>query len=411
MQGSVYSTRIQACRQDCGKPEAKTCPARRAGHTRWGFVCNLRQLDKGKWQQLRRQGFATKAEAEKALVNEIGDIDAGKALPLASRQITVAEYAKTWLADQAHLRPSSTRSYRLMVAMYISPRKGLGSIRLIELNAAQIRAWRERIRTGELRPAASRRRPDGLLSARTINHIAGVLRTMLAQAAEDGLITANPCQSVKPLASEGHKFEVWSPQQADAFLAFAEAHGPAWAAIGYRLAVKLGLRRGEIVALTWDNITADRLTVRANAVAVGREVVIGAPKCKKGARVIPLRLDPGMRDALDAHRKRQPVQRISGGLVVADERGEQVPPWLLSETFGKLAKAAGLPVIRLHDCRHTAATIMYEATKDIKATQAWLGHATASITEGLYIHDRGEALDAAAEQVGAYWERQSMTSN
>lgn len=91
------------------------------------------------------------------------------------------------------------------------------------------------------------------------------------------------------------------------------------------------------------------------------------------------------------------------GLVVTDEHGAAVAPWRMSYTFRTLARQAGLRVIRLHTARHTAGTLMYEATLDLKKVQKWMGHATAAITADRYVHDRAETDAAAAGQVAAYF--------
>jgi integrase len=70
--------------------------------------------------------------------------------------------------------------------------------------------------------------------------------------------------------------------------------------------------------------------------------------------------------------------------------------------FGRLARKAGLPEIRLHNARHTFGTIAYEATRDPKQVQVWMGHSLIGTTLNLYVHSRPDAADAAAGQVAAY---------
>jgi integrase len=414
MAGSIYPVRSTACRRECGG-DSRTCPRRRSGHTGWGFVTNLVKLDTGKWPQIRRQSLSwTKADAERALVKEAGDINSGRALPLASRQVTVSEYAATWLHDvAADLRPSSLHAYRHVIDSYVICRySGLGSIKLAELNAAQLRWWRERVRAGEIRTAqVQARRPDGTLHPRTVNRIVAIVRTMLTAAVEDKLITANPASGIKALkVTRDEKFSptVWTPAQAETFLAWLDAgHGPGWAPVAFRIALMLGLRRGEIAALRWQDIdlAAGYLTVARNAVQFGGKVVTGDPKSGSGERTIPLSMDPALPGVLRAARKRQ-VARLDG-LVVCDEQGEAVPPWKLSDVFRHLVEDSGLPPMRLHDCRHHAGSVAYEATRDIKAVQKLLGHSTVAITADLYIHVSADHLDQAAAQVAAYRQQRS----
>jgi integrase len=384
------------------------------GHKRWGYVVGIRKTGPGKWEQRRKQGLLTRKAAEDALADEIGDVRAGTALSLADRKVTVAEWCDTWMAGKVNLRPSSVRSYRLVIRDYIKP--SLGRIPLAGLTPAHIDAMRDRIRSGRLRPEVNRRPEGGQVSTRTVNQILGVLHGILATAVKRRMLAWNPCSAVERESPERHEAQIWSPAEAGAFLDHIEGGEPAWAAIGYRLAIRFGLRRGEVAALRWSDLDGTTLTVRRNAVAVGREVIIGAPKSRKGERTIPLAADPGMADALRAARKRQLTDRLAAGadwqdtgLIVADDHGAMVPPWLLSEMFARLARKAGLEPIRLHEARHTAGSIWREAGIDFKVIQEWLGHATMAITTDIYSHVRPAAHDAAAAKAAAYWAAQSGT--
>ncbi|HEY5989339.1 MAG TPA: tyrosine-type recombinase/integrase [Streptosporangiaceae bacterium] len=422
MQGSIYP--YCNCRDpSTGKPYRRAkgpdgrytsdCPRwNERGHKLWGYVVNTHKLAPGRWEYRRKQAFATRKAAEEALADVIGDVRAGTALSAAQRRITVGEWADMWMAGKVDLRPSSARSYSLAIDHYIRP--ALGRITLSELSAENIDAMLGRMRSGRLRPPVNRRGADGKLTARTVNHVFGILRAMLATAVKRHRLTWNPCSAVELESAERHEAAVWSPADADAFLAYVADAEPAWAAIAYRLALKFGLRRGEIAALRWMDLDGEALMVRRNAVAVGSEVIIGAPKSRKGERSIPLAADPGMAAALRAERKRQIQARLAAGpdwtetgLIVADEHGAMVPPWLLSEMFARLAKQAGLTPIRLHEARHTAGSIWREAGIDFKVIQEWLGHATMAITTDVYSHVRPAAHDAAAAKAAAYWAAQS----
>jgi integrase len=424
MQGSIYPH--CPCRDPgTGKPHRRgkgpggrywsECPRwDERGHKRWGFVVGICKTGPGKWEQRRKQNFPTRKAAEDALADEIGDVRAGTALSLADRRVTVSDWCDTWMASKVNLRPSSVRSYRLIIRDYIKP--SLGRVPLAELTPAHIDAMRDRIRSGRLRPAVNRRAERGQVSTRTVNQILGVLHGILATAVKRRMLAWNPCSAVERESPERHEAQIWSPAEAGIFLDYVEASGPAWAAIAYRLALRFGLRRGELCALRWSDLDEDAgtLTVRRNAVAVGREVVIGEPKSRKGERTIPLAVDPGMTAALRAARKVQAKARLragpdweDSGLIVTDERGAMVPPWLASEMFAKTARAAGLTPIRLHEARHTAGSIWREAGLDFKVIQEWLGHATMAITADIYSHVRPAIHADAAARAAAYWAAQS----
>jgi integrase len=405
--GSTYTYRTGPCKRECGAPEErKRCPRRRSGHTLAGFVVGIRKIAPGKWEQLRRQGFATRGEAEGALADEIPDVRLGKARSLADRQITVASWAPLWLESKVKLKPSSREAYRLLLDTYIVP--ALGRVRLLELSAAHIDSFLAEVRSGRLRPERNYRGPDGKLSARSIQHIYACLHAMVRSAVARRLIPFDPCFGVELETPAGHEVTVWGPEQAERFLRFAEEREPRLA-IGYRLALRFALRRGEILALPWAEI-GDDIHVRHNAVAVGARVEVGTPKSAAGDRWIPLDADPGMAGALRRHRKRQLSDRLAAGenweesgLLVADQHGRMVVPWRLTAMFKALIAEAGLPPLTLHEGRHTANSLWREAKIDSRVRQVWMGHGTMEMTDLLYNHVRPEASDAAAKLAAAYW--------
>ncbi|HEU5418120.1 MAG TPA: tyrosine-type recombinase/integrase [Streptosporangiaceae bacterium] len=376
------------------------------GHKKWGFVVSIRKTGPGKWEQLRRQGLRTRAEAEAALAKEVGDVRAGMTRSLADRRITVAEWAPAWLAGKVKLKPSTREGYRLIIASYIKP--ALGRIPLAELRAEHIESMLGRIRSGELRPVINRRGPDGRVSARTVNHVFAVVRAMLNTAVKRRMITYNPCVGIELESPEATEANVWTKEQVEAFLAYAEQHEPRLA-IAFRLALRLAMRRGEISALPDDEIVDGALYVRHNAVQVGATVVTGRPKSRAGDRMIPLAADPGLPAALKRNRTRQRADRLAAGdrwhdtgLVVTDELGAQPPPWRLSERFRVLATAAGLPVIKLHEARHTANTIWRDAGVPVTVRQRWMGHEDPSLTDGDYLHTSRETHDTEAAKVARH---------
>ena len=422
MQGSIY-LHCSCLDPETGKPYRRgkrdgqwwsDCPRwNERGHRRYGYVVGIRKIGPGRWEQRRKQGFPTRKAAEEALTGVIGDVRAGTVLSNAQRRITVGEWADTWLAGRVRLRPATVRGYRLAIRDYIRP--GLGRIPLVELNTATVEAWLGRIRTGQLKPVT---RPEGAqVTASTVNLQFAILRAMLSTAVKRQMIARNPCTGAELEDSEPAEARIWTRPEVAEFLAYLGDAQPPWAAVAYRLAAVYGLRRGEIAALRWSDITTDAITVRRNAVAVGAEVITGPLKSKRGrdSRTLPLALDPGMPAVLAAARKRQLTDRMASGedwqggedwrdqgLVVADQLGAAIPPWRLTDEFRRLAEAAGLPVIRLHDARHTAGTHMYRATRDLKKVQRWMGHATAAVTADLYVHDTDETDAAAAGQMAAY---------
>jgi integrase len=176
-----------------------------------------------------------------------------------------------------------------------------------------------------------------------------------------------------------------------------------------------GLRRGEIAGLRWANVNltdktigdgADALPARSvrveeNRVAVGKQIETGTPKPKASNRTLPM--PDEVVDVLKAARKRQTEERLRfgegygpGEYVASDEQGMPYHPNLLTFRWGKLLDDLKIARVRLHDARHSCATLMHLRGVPIAVIAAWLGHASAAFTMSVYAHSQDDALKSAA---------------
>ncbi len=384
----------------------------KSGQRRWGYCLDLgktwdAQEQRHRRQQLRREGFRRQKDAQAAEEAELPGVRLGSAPSLEDRRLTTGEWARRWLESRASIRPSTRLAYGIVIDSYIKP--GIGQIPLTQLRADHLDAMLAMIRSGRLRPRTSRRRPDGQLSAQSIRQIFSVVQAMLNAAVSRRLIVYSPAVGVELEPAEHHQPSIWGPSEVSQFLAFAQEHEPRLA-LGYRLALSFGLRRGEVCGLRWSDVDTDEglLTVRQQVVAVGGELVTGPPKTRRGERSLPLSIDPGFAAALREHRKARLRDRMAApgwtetGLILAGGHGEVVPPWVLSNGFPVLARRAGLPVIRLHEARHTANSLWREAGIDTAVRQVWMGHSSPAMTDQTYMTVRRAAHDQAASLAAAY---------
>jgi len=145
-----------------------------------------------------------------------------------------------------------------------------------------------------------------------------------------------------------------------------------------------------------------------------RRVAEGLPKSERSRRTLPL--DPGVVKSLRALRTRQASERLAAGSayqaarpgcrnthLVVDELGEPIHPESYSDRFEVLVRQAGLPVIRLHDTRHTAATLLHLRGVPARIISEWMGHASPSFTVSVYTHSQDQALNDAGSTLATMY--------
>jgi integrase len=240
----------------------------------------------------------------------------------------------------------------------------------------------------------------------TQHRIFGVLRKFLNdQWKRAHKIPFNPIYMVELETETRAAPLVWDPDQVAHFLDFTADDR---LALLWRLVLLRGFRRGEICGLADVDVDTARAAVTVNValVQVGGRLVWGRPKSKAGERVVAL--DSGSVASVKAHRTLRKRERLAAGEAWADsgrmftdELGEALHPDHVSRRFREMAKAAGLPVIKFHAARHTAATLALEAGIDIKIVSEQLGHSTTRITQDLYQHVRHQVHADSAEKVVA----------
>jgi integrase len=225
------------------------------------------------------------------------------------------------------------------------------------------------------------------------------LRRSLADATRLGLVSRNVAALVKPPAPVRHDLVTWTADEVRTFLAAVEGDRMAPA---YRLLASTGMRRGEALGLHWSNVDLDasRVVVNRSLTLVNEELVWASPKTARSRR--SLSLDPETVAVLRAHRRRQLEERLNAGeawqdndLVFCNEDGTALHPSRFTRRFVTACERAGVPKIRLHDLRHTWATLALQAGIHPKVVSERLGHATTGITLDIYSHVQPE-LDAHA---------------
>jgi integrase len=343
----------------------------------------------GKRQNRTIGTYRTKKEAEKAERDALVQQERGTLVD--PKKTTVAELLDTWLTTKAGaVTPNSYKDYEITIRRHVKP--ALGTVKAQALNPAQLQAqfthWR-----------------DAGLQPRTMARCHSVLNQALAQALDWGIVSRNVCMMVKKPTIAKRPATVWSKAEWRAFLKVArtDALAPMW----FFLAVE-GMRRGEALGLRWSDVNWERGTVHiAQSVvpdrnAKGKAVIQPRAKTAAGSRTV--RLTPETLAVLESHRDRQRFIRLAAGgawqdhdLIICTSIGTPINPNNVTRSYNRLIILAGVPRIRVHDMRHTAATLLLRDGNHAKLVSERLGHANIGITLDTYSHVLPDMQDVAAE--------------
>ena len=329
----------------------------------------------------------TQAEVRNNLTKALSDRIDG--IVYDDENMTLGEYLDVWLKGSVYgsVRQSTYDRDTNLVNNHIKP--VLGGLKLKKLNSAHVQGfYRDRLDAG--------------LSASTVRKVHDILRRGLAQAVDWHLTPRNVADVVKPPKPVAKEMVALSAYQTRRLLdAAADDRLEAL----YVLAIHTGMRQGEMLALSWQDVEMENgaVSVRRTLTRSGGKVTFGEPKTKKSRRSI--RLTPQATEALRAHLARQlRDMEILGdryrdqGLVFTTDTGAPINPSNLRQrSFAPLLERAGLPHMRFHDLRHTCATLLLSRGVHPKFVQELLGHATISITLDTYSHVMPSMGDATAK--------------
>ena len=228
-----------------------------------------------------------------------------------------------------------------------------------------------------------RRMAEGA-SSYTIKRIRKVLHVALGRGVKLGLLTRNPVSATIPPRIQTREMCFYTEKEVRIFLEVAETIQPELYPL-YYLAIHTGMRKSELLGLQWEDVDWKRSTLQVQRQlrwVKGRQYEFPKPKTSKGIRSIVL--GEKAMDVLRAHLGRQPEGKHD--LMFVNGNGEPLRDHVLYRNFKQVMGEAGLPEIRFHDLRHTAASLMLNYGLPHLTVSRRLGHARPSITMDVYGH-------------------------
>jgi len=348
----------------------------------------IRQQSKNSWQIQIYTGSGADGKPQRRFMTVRGSkkdaekkrnemlVSLAKGVPIPMGRLTVAEHLHDWLEGYAKTRCSTrtVENYQSIIDRHLVP--ALGHIQLKDLQPSVIQRY-----YGE---ACSR------VSARTVHHQHRLLSESLKYAVRQGTLGRNPCELVDAPSYRSKRMKTMTPGEVGHLLEIASESQ--YYPVIYT-ALNTGMRQAELLGLRWRDVDLNEASISVNQVLLKRRGVceFKEPKTAHSRRRIDM--TPKLALYLKEYRARCEAYRWQLGapltlddLVFMTERGKPVDPSVLSHTFQKLVKRAGLEGVRFHDCRHTFASLMLLRKVSPKVVSEALGHASAAFTMDVYQH-------------------------
>ncbi|MGC5329776.1 tyrosine-type recombinase/integrase [Micromonospora sp. DT62] len=372
---------------------------------RWHGYVTMGVKDNGRTDRRHVQ-----AGTEKAVTAKVRELerkrDAG-GVTSAGKPPTVGEWLTYWLDNVAarKVRASTLQGYRSKVAAHLVP--GIGAHRLDRLLPEHVEKFYTACADKPLAPA-------------TVLQLHRILSRSLKVAHQRGRVARNVCDLVDSPSVSREEVQPLTAADARAILAAAveQRNGARWS-----VALALGLRQGEALGLLWEYVDLDAGLLRVRwqlQRLTGRGLVLVEPKSRASRRTVAV--PPQLVDALRAHQAAQAAEReLAGdlwddqvstldgkqlrGLVFSQPNGRPIDPRADWAAWKRLCREAGVREARLHDARHTAASVLLAQGVPARVVMELLGHSQIGLTLGTYSHVAPELSRAAAEGIGgALWD-------
>jgi integrase len=340
----------------------------------------------GKRVEISRSVKGTRRDAEHALTALLREIDTGNAFD--PGRITMSDLVSRYLDHtKTRVRPRTLLRYSQLLNQHVLPQ--IGAVKLAKLRPAHVQALVDNMVA------------HGLAS-RTVLHGYRVLSAVLRQALRWQLIGTNPAAAIRPPRPERPQLTIPDPEMVKRIIRAVEGtslHAP------ILVAASSGLRRGELLGLTWASVNLDSGLVRVIRTAQTTDSETKFMDCKTDRSRRTVALPPFAIEVLRKHRREQAERRLLLGpgwvdldLVFDRGDGHFIEPDLFTQRFQRLAAKLKLPV-RLHDLRHAYATALLIASVHPKVVSEALGHSSVAFTLDTYSHVLPTMQEASAAAI------------
>ena len=347
---------------------------RQKGKSSWQIQVYAGTWPDGKYHRHFETIHGRKSDAQKRLNELLVSLEKGIYTP--PGRLTVAEHLHNWLEGyvKTNCAQRTLDSHQSIIETHLIP--ALGQVQLKHLHPQAIQAY-----YGQ---ACER------LSPRSVHYHHRVLSQSLKYAVRQGYLGRNPCELVDPPSWKGKAMRTLTPSEVEVL--FENAQDNYYYPVIYT-AVSTGLRQAELLGLRWRDIDLDMLSISVSQVLYKRRGIcqFKEPKTSHSRRRVAM--TPKLALFLRGYKaEREWLYQQLGkpltldDLVFTSVAGKPIDPGVVSHTFARIAKQAGLNGVRFHDLRHTFASLMLLRGAKPKVISEALGHSSVAFTMDCYSH-------------------------
>ncbi|MBR6145163.1 MAG: site-specific integrase [Treponema sp.] len=379
-----------------GKAASGDGSIRKRPDGRWECRISINDPATGKTSRRSFYGSTQKEvrEAKTALLRSIDEKNYIK-----PQQLTLEAWSENWIADYVavNLKPLTLDAYRSVLRRHILPQ--LGKLKVQAITPAQVQGFYAKMVK------------DGL-SPKTVRNVAAILSKCLTAAVKQGIISFSPCSRAE--LPKIKKTEITPLRDAEVPMFLKAISGMEEENL-FALCLFCGLREGEAMGLAWDAIDFETGKIFIKQQLIKRREAGGQYELQdstKNGRDRVIDAPPIALDYLKRERAKQSANRLKLGdawenennLVFTDPLGRNLKQPNIYKHFKTAAASIGRPDLRIHDLRHSCATLALASGANLKSVQTLLGHSTAAFTLAIYSHATEEMQHDTSARIQAYFE-------
>lgn len=362
----------------------------------------IRQRKDGTWEgrlsigrdpgtgKLKQKSFYGKTQAEVRKFMTAFSADLDKGIYTEPSKLTVAQWLDIWQKEyMGGVKNRTADRYESAIRIHIKP--ALGAVKLEKLTAPMIQSmYNQKHRERQADPKGKKG-----LSPKSIKNVHGVLHESLQRAVKLGYIRVNPCDGCELPRIDKHEIQPLTDAETGAFLQAISGHKYERL---FTVMVFSGMRQGEALGLRWSRVDLKAGTIRIDCQLQKERIKGGGGKYRivetKTSNIRTVTLAPFVVSVLKAQKKEQAQRRLLFGsdwnntldLVFTHEDGRHLTADTTYGCFKVIAKKIGVEAARLHDLRHTFATLSLQNGDDLKTVAESLGHSNIATTANIYAH-------------------------